>query len=207
MPAFNESFRYKHSRKYESTNHREYTTSLWGFGKLTNPKTPATVDDLDKRLINLLQEDCRTPLNVLARKLGTSKSTVHYRIRRLETEHLIEGYYARISAAKVRKEYAAVVLTRARPGLGLKKRSATAQQISRIPGVWAVYAVFGEYDYIFLVRADNREQLAEKVNQVTQLPNIERTNSQIVEILAKEDPRILLDGVPLRTASKKRPAL
>lgn len=172
---------------------------------MANPNPPTVeLDDLDKRLINLLQEDCRTPLNVLARKLGTSKSTVHYRIRRLETERLIEGYYARISAAKVSKEYAAIVLTRARPGLGLKGRLATAHQIAALSGVWAVYAVFGEYDYIFLVRADNRAQLAEKVNRVTQLPNIERTNSQIVEILVKEDPRIMLDKVGLRSSSKMR---
>ena len=130
---------------------------------------------------------------MLAKRLGTSKSTVHYRIRRLETEGVIEGYYARVSPSKLRKEYAAVVLTSARPGLGLVERMKTGRQIALIPGVWGVYAVFGEYDYIFLVRADNREQLALKVNLVTRLKNIERTNSQIIEILIKEDPRVELE--------------
>ena len=98
-----------------------------------------------------------------------------------------------MSSSKLRKEYAAIVLTRARPGIGLVQRVKTGQQVASIPGVWSVYAVFGEYDYIFLVRANSREHLAEKVNLVTKLKNIERTNSQIVEILIKEDPRIDLE--------------
>lgn len=161
------------------------------------------LDELDRKLLRLLQEDSRTPLGVLAKRLGTSKSTVHYRIRRLETERVIEGYYARVSPSKLKKEYAAVVLTRARPGLGLVERMKTGRQIALIPGVWGVYAVFGEYDYIFLVRADNREELALKVNLVTRLKNIERTNSQIIEILIKEDPRVNLEEIS-RKPSKIR---
>ena len=154
---------------------------------------PDELDELDMRLLRFLQEDSRTPLGVLAKRLGTSKSTVHYRIRRLESARVIEGYYARVSPSKLKKEYAAVVLTRAKPGLGLVDRIKTGRQIALISGVWGVYAVFGEYDYIFLVRADNREQLAQKVNLVTRLKNIERTNSQIVELLIKEDPRVDLE--------------
>lgn len=166
-----------------------------------NPDGPVELDELDRRLIRILQEDCRTPLEVLAKRLGTSRSTIHYRIRRLKHDRVIEGYYAKVSPSRLRKEYAAIVLTRARPGIGLVERVKTGRQIALIPGVWGVYVVFGEYDYIFLVRADNREQLAQKVNLVTKLKNIERTNSQIVEILIKEDPRIDLEE-NLRKKSK-----
>lgn len=185
---------------------REHTICGWGCGKLVYPIPRATVelDELDKRLINLLQEDCRTPLNKLASRLRTSKSTVHYRIRRLENEQLIEGYYARINAGKVKKEHAAVVLTRAKPGLSSKGRVAVARQIAAIPGIWAVYAVFGEYDYIFLVRGNDGRELAERVSRVAQLPTIEHTCTQIVELPVKEDPRIELEEIGLKKTSKNR---
>lgn len=167
------------------------------------PRGTVELDELDKRLINLLQEDCRAPLNVLASRLRTSKSTVHYRIRRLETERLIEGYYARINAGKVKKAHAAIVLTRAKPGLSSKGRVTAARQIAAIPGIWAVYAVFGEYDYIFLVRGNDGRELAERISRVAQLPTIERTCTQIVDIPVKEDPRITLEEKWPKRISKR----
>ena len=148
------------------------------------------LDELDRRVITELQKDCRAPLTSLAKKLGTSKSTIHYRICRLEKEGVVVGYYAQVSPLRLEKEYAAIVLTRARVGMGLEDRLKIGRKIAAVPGVWAVYAVFGEYDFIFLVRADSRQDLAEKVNAVTALRGVERTNSQIVEIAIKEDPRI-----------------
>jgi DNA-binding Lrp family transcriptional regulator len=177
----------------------------WGCGKLGYPIPRGSVelDDLDKRLINLLQKDCRTTLNVLASRLRTSNSTVHYRIRRLETEQLIEGYYARINAGKVKKAHAAIVLTRAKPGLGSKGRVTVARQIAAIPGIWAVYAVFGEYDYIFIVRANDGRGLGERIGRVAQLPSIERTCTLVVDIPVKEDPRIELEEKLPEMASKR----
>jgi DNA-binding Lrp family transcriptional regulator len=162
------------------------------------------LDDLDRRVIVSLQEDCRAPLETLAKKLSTSKSTVHYRIKRLEAEGVIEGYYAKISPSKLRKEYAAIVLTRARPGIGLRDRLRIGKEIAGVTGVWCVYAVFGDYDFIFLVRANSRDDLAEKVNAVAIIRDIERTNSQIVEIVVKEDPRVELDSVRKTSKSKRR---
>jgi len=166
--------------------------------KRAGNETP-TLDTLDKRLIYFLQQDCRTPLGVLARRLGTSKSTVHYRIRRLEEEGVIEGYYAKISAAKLRKEYAAVVFARAKPGIGKEQRIRIARAIASIPGIWCVYGVFGIYDFIFLVRADTRDDLSESVNAVYTMREIERTDTQVVELLIKEEPRFRLEELGLST--------
>ncbi len=145
------------------------------------------------RIIAELQKDCRAPLMILAKRLGTSKSTIHYRISRLEKDGIIEGYYAYISPLKLRREYAAIVLTRARTGIGLDQRMRIGKRIAAVPGIWGVYAVFGEYDFIFLVRADSRQDLAEKVNAVTTIRDVDRTSSQIVEIVIKEDSRIEME--------------
>jgi len=175
--------------------YREYTRNQGLIRNLNKVRTDSypNLDDLDRRVIVELQKDCRAPLVNLARKLGTSKSTVHYRISRLEKEGVITGYYAHISPLRLRKEYAAIVLTQARVGIGLRGRLRIGRQIAAVPGVWSVYAVFGEYDFIFLVRADSRQDLAEKVNAVTAMRGVERTNSQIVEIAVKEDPRVEIE--------------
>jgi len=42
------------------------------------------IDQMDLSIVRLLQNDCQVPLDILAKKLRVLKSTLHYRIKRLE---------------------------------------------------------------------------------------------------------------------------
>ena len=50
------------------------------------------LDDLDRRLIALLQADARTSAADLARQLGVARTTVLARLARLEKQSVIVGY-------------------------------------------------------------------------------------------------------------------
>jgi DNA-binding Lrp family transcriptional regulator len=63
-------------------------------------------------------------------------------------------------------------------------------RLSRIPGVWAVYYVLGDYDFIVLMRASNRDDYMEKLERLSNMADIERTSTQVVGRVVKEDPRI-----------------
>ncbi|MEM2404236.1 MAG: AsnC family transcriptional regulator, partial [Candidatus Methanomethylicia archaeon] len=89
------------------------------------------IDEIDYAILNILQEDCRTPLEEIARKIKIPKSTVHYRIKKLEERKIIEGYYAKIDAAKLGKEYIAVILVRAKYGPGYHEK--VGRKIAEIP--------------------------------------------------------------------------
>ena len=49
-------------------------------------------DDIDRKLIGLLQADARQSTMALAKRLGLARSTVHERLSRLEREGIIRGY-------------------------------------------------------------------------------------------------------------------
>ena len=53
------------------------------------------LDDLDRRLLQLLVQDGRRSYTDLARDTGLSTSAVHQRVRRLEQRGVISGYTAR----------------------------------------------------------------------------------------------------------------
>jgi len=146
------------------------------------------LDETDLSILRFLQKDCQMPLGNLARKLGVPKSTLHYRIKRLERAGVIEGYYAKTSPLKLGYDYVAIVLVRARYGPHYHKR--VGKKIAAIQGVWAVYYVLGEYDFIVLVRALNREDYMNKLEQLIGMPDIERTSTQIAAKVVKEDPRV-----------------
>ena len=101
-------------------------------------------DDLDMAILRELQVDCRIPLQEIAEKVGAPTSTVHYRVKRLEREGVIDGYYANINPEKLGLEYLTIILVRAAYGPGFHER--IGKELSKIPGVWAVYFTLGETD-------------------------------------------------------------
>ena len=91
------------------------------------------MDKTDKTLLGIIQQDSRIPLQNIAKKLGIPKSTVHYRIGRLERDKIIEGYYAKLNASRLGYDYLAVVLVKAKYGPQYHKK--VGLRLSRIPGV------------------------------------------------------------------------
>lgn len=146
------------------------------------------IDDVDYAILSILQEDCRTPLEEIARRIKIPKSTVYYRIKKLEERKIIEGYYAKIDAAKLGKEYIAVILVKAKYGPGYHEK--VGRKIAEITGVWAVYFVLGDIDFIVMARANDREDYMRILNTLMNMKEIERTSTQIVVKVIKEDPRI-----------------
>jgi len=150
--------------------------------------TTAKDNAIDRLILKLLQQDCRIPLDVLAKKIGVPKSTLHYRIKRLEKEGVIGGYYAKVDPLKLGYDYVAVVLVKARYGPNYHEK--LGKKIAKISGVWGVYYVLGEYDFIVLIRAKDREDYMNKLELMSSMPDIERTNTQVAAKVLVEDPRV-----------------
>jgi len=146
------------------------------------------LDKTDRLLLRIVQQDSRIPLQKIARRLGVPKSTVHYRIGRLEREKIIEGYYAKLNATTLGYDYMAVVLVKAKYGPQYHEK--VGLKLSKIPGVWAVYYVLGDYDFIVLIRAVNRDDYMQKLERLSNMADIERSSTQVVGRVVKEDPRI-----------------
>lgn len=156
-----------------------------------NSQSSRSLDEIDVGILKILQEDCRTPLGQIADKLGAPKSTIHYRIKRLEEEGIIEGYYAKVNLEKLGKDYLTVTLVRAKYGPGYHEK--VGQKFAEIPGVWGIYYIFGENDFIVLTRSNDREDYLRKLEKLMNMPETERTNTQVVAKVIKEDVRGRLD--------------
>ncbi len=146
------------------------------------------MDKTDAYVLRALQQDCRIPLQKIAKRLGVPKSTIHYRIRRLERDGVVEGYYAKVNAAGLGYDYLAIILVRAKYGPGYHEK--VGRKLARIQGVWAVYYVLGDIDFIVLIRAVDRDDYMRKLEHISSMSDIERTSTQVVAKVVKEDPRV-----------------
>ncbi|MBP1082905.1 Lrp/AsnC family leucine-responsive transcriptional regulator [Bacillus capparidis] len=62
------------------------------------------VDQLDVKLLQLLQEDGRITISELSKRLALSRPSISERIAKLQESGVIEGFGARISPAKLGKD-------------------------------------------------------------------------------------------------------
>jgi Lrp/AsnC family transcriptional regulator, leucine-responsive regulatory protein len=61
------------------------------------------MDEIDRKLLELLQEDARITIIELSKKLNLSRPSVNERLRRLQENGVIQGFTARVSAEAIGK--------------------------------------------------------------------------------------------------------
>jgi len=50
--------------------------------------------------------------------------------------------------------------------------------------------VLGDYDFVILIRASDRDDYMKKLEKMSNMSDIERTSTQIVARVVREDPRV-----------------
>ncbi|MCL6265760.1 Lrp/AsnC family transcriptional regulator [Flagellimonas myxillae] len=138
------------------------------------------LDDLDKRLVNLLQQDCKKTTKQYADSLGLSKTAVYERIRRLERNGVITDYVALVDKEKTHRNF--TVLCHIRLAQHIKENVLRFErEILKLEEVSECFHVSGDYDYILKVHVANMAKYREfMVAKLTAINNIGSTQSSFV---------------------------
>jgi len=141
------------------------------------------LDDTDRRLLSLLNDDARQSQRQLARQLGVAQGTVTNRIKRLEECGVISGYSAVLNPEKI--GWTMTIMA----GLRIVKGSMidVQQKIAADPRVFAVYDVTGDWDSMVLARVKDREDLDNLTKTVFTLEGVARSFTHVVLNTVKED--------------------
>lgn len=134
------------------------------------------MDDLDRRLLALLQVNARESTAQLARRLGVARTTVLARIARLERDRTITGYTVRLGVDEQDRSVQAFVGIVTDP----KQGPEVTRALAAMPELRQLASVSGEFDYIALIRAETTVQLDELLDHIGALPGVARTTSSVV---------------------------
>lgn len=134
------------------------------------------MDDLDRRLLDLLSHNGRASVTQLARDLGVARATVQDRMHRLESEGPLRGYTVRLAPEYQRSRIGAHVMIAADP----KKQAALTRALQKIPSVRALHTISGQFDLIAVVQEESTEALDTAIDAIGALDGVERTLSSIV---------------------------
>ena len=151
------------------------------------------IDDIDKRILNLLQEDATLPLKNIAEKVHASVATCQRRIQMMTETGVITRQVVIVSPTELGFDLSAFVL------IGMEKQNTALHHgfgrlMSRLPNVMSCYEISGDYDFLLLVHAKNMAEYHRFTrDNLTYENNVRRFKSQFVMNFSKVGTKIQLD--------------
>jgi Lrp/AsnC family leucine-responsive transcriptional regulator len=142
------------------------------------------MDSTDRKILNILQSDARTPNAELARQVGMAPSAVLERVRKLEERGVIRGYEAKLDPKALDLGLLAYVLVRTTESVG---HPLSERALADIPEVQEVHHVAGEDCFLLKVRVANTDALSTLLrDRIGAVPTVRSTNTTIVLQTVKE---------------------
>lgn len=148
------------------------------------------IDDIDYKILQILQEKARIPNAEVSRRVGMAPSAVLERIRKLEERGIIEGYEVRLNPRPFQQGLMAFVQVKVQASC----RDELSQALAAVTGVQDVHQVAGEDGYLLKLRvADNAELGKVLADEICPLNGVQQTRTSIVLNTVKETRKINLN--------------
>ncbi|MBK0035818.1 Lrp/AsnC family transcriptional regulator [Erwinia sp. S43] len=132
------------------------------------------LDDIDRRLLALLQTDARTPIKALAEQIGLSAPAAAERLRRLEDRGVIRAFTVEVDAHALGYSLQAIVRIKPLPG----KLHEVQKLLESIPELAECDKVTGDDCFIARLHLRSIEHLDFILDRITDKAE---TNSAIVK--------------------------
>jgi Lrp/AsnC family transcriptional regulator for asnA, asnC and gidA len=146
------------------------------------------LDDKDKRILNLLQENSRTSYLHVANELGISEATVRYRVKKLVDAGVISKFTVLLDPRKVGYPTTGLLMVKIAPD----HFEEAAQQISDLSETRHVLQSTGDYDVVAVVKARDLAHLSEVRKRVEQISGVREISLSAATRLIKIDPAFYL---------------
>ena len=159
-------------------------------------RTGLGLDEIDRRILAVMEEDCKLPLAKVGEKVGLSAPSVVERVRKLEAEGFITGYHAHLDARRLGLDITAFI------GVAVSHPQGIAifeQQLPHLPEVLECHHVTGGHTLLLKVKARNTQALEGLIRKLRSIEGVERTETSVA--LSTKVERTAVAGVALDASS------
>lgn len=134
-----------------------------------------TLDETDRRLIELLRANSRLPAAKLAATLGVSRGTVQNRLDRLVRSGIIAGFTVRLRSE--------VETGSVRALMALEVRSSDIKpvvaQLKRLPEAVRIFSTNGRWDLMVEIQTRDLAGLDAAITRIRQVPGVSHSETSI----------------------------
>ena len=135
------------------------------------------LDNLDKKILNIVMENARIPSKDIAAQCGVSRAAIHQRIQRLIDMKVIVGSGYIVDPHKLGYNTCTYVGVRLEKGSLYREAAA---ELSKIPEVVECYFTTGPYSMLIKVHAYDNQHLMQLLNdRIQHIPGVTETETLI----------------------------
>jgi Lrp/AsnC family leucine-responsive transcriptional regulator len=141
------------------------------------------IDALDIKILNILQNNGRTKRNQIAEEVGLSIPSVSERLKKLEENGIIEGYFARLNKKSFGYDIMAYILVMMESS---KHYKSLLNKVENIPVILECHSVLGEGSHLLKAVTKNTESLEKLLGEIQSWPGVMATKTTFVLSTVKE---------------------
>ena len=145
------------------------------------------LDDIDVRILTILQKQGRTKRNDLAEAVGLSLPSVSERLRKLEEAGIILGYHAVVDAPRCGKALTGFIVVTVDSS---KHFQAFLENARTQDDILECHAITGEGSHLLKVRTADTHSLEKLLAKIQSWAGVTSTRTNLVLSTAKETSRI-----------------
>jgi Lrp/AsnC family leucine-responsive transcriptional regulator len=162
-----------------------------------------SVDKFDLAILKVLQEDARASLQAISARVGLSSTPCWARIKRMESEGVIQGYTVRVDPASIGLSETVIVQVTLESHTD-ETLYEFGKLLEQIPEVMEAYLVSGDYDYYIRIAVrDTRDYERLLRERLYRIPGIRHSKSSFVLRTLKES-LIPLSAAPAAGPARER---
>jgi len=147
------------------------------------------LDDLDIKILNILQAGGRTKRNQLAEQVGLSIPSVSERLNKLEEKGVIEGYFAKINKKIFGYDIMAFITVSSESS---KHYKALTENAKKHPLILECHSILGAGSHLLKAIVKNTEALEKLLSEIQSWPGVLATHTNFVLSTHKETAKIQL---------------
>jgi Lrp/AsnC family leucine-responsive transcriptional regulator len=149
----------------------------------------ANLDEIDIKLLEILQENCKLNFTQIGQKLDIAESTVRYRIERLEKRGIITNYIALINPRMVGLNITAIMMIKIDP----QKVKEISPKLASFKELRHLFRTTGQYDMISVVGARDIGHLNKLMSEIKHIDGVRELIVEVATELVKVDPKFSLE--------------
>ncbi|MDS0299457.1 Lrp/AsnC family transcriptional regulator [Halogeometricum sp. S1BR25-6] len=131
------------------------------------------MDELDRRILDILRRDARTPYTEIAEQVETSEGTVRNRVERLMSDGVIERFTVSTRTGNIK----AMIEVSVKVDVDTTKISELMAEWDEVDFVWQVS---GEEDVVLVVDAADTRAVNELITQARELDEVKSTKTRLI---------------------------
>jgi len=159
---------------------------------VTENKSSGMLDDLDKKLLMILQDDARASASEMSRKTGYNENTIRYRIERLKKTGVVKEFTALLNPRMIGLPVATIMMITTEP----HQLKEVFEKLAKLEETKHILQATGKHDLIVVAHYPSMDAMNDASQKIKSMDGVKEAEIQLATGLIKVETKFNLNKIP-----------